>query len=184
MLAAARVSQMCRNHCVCCVWRPGRVGLCVTRHGSMAIRPPSDVSKPWCAWRLVARGVLDLKSDVDPKRRNHCVCASRRFLPRCSNASMATCWTPSVETLVCVCVCVCNVWLPMRSNRVGHLCGNHCVCNVWQLGRSHVTRDGTVPPGGIQIEVDLVVDTRCIFNIKGSPIWSSAFLSRALLLEF
>ena len=66
MLAAARVRGMCRNHCVSCGWRPGRVRLCVTIHGSEAIRPPPDVSKPLCALHLVARDVLDLKFDVDP----------------------------------------------------------------------------------------------------------------------
>ena len=38
----------------------------MTRHGSEAIKPPSDVSKPGSAWRLVARDLLDPKCHDGP----------------------------------------------------------------------------------------------------------------------
>ena len=49
---------------------------------------------------------------MDQTCPNQCMCASRRCLPRCGNASMATCWTQSVETLVCVRVTFGCSWGP------------------------------------------------------------------------
>ena len=89
----------------------------MTRLGSEVMRPPSNVSKPGRASRLVARDVIDPKCDDVSK--------VPKPLHVCIQVMPAEVWQRidgKMSDSKCSNTGVCNVWLLMRFKRVGHLC--------------------------------------------------------------